>query len=139
LPKCPRLKSKLVKELGYERIECACGMAVLSKDPTPEITATVKKIAIEEGAKFSIIDTSIHPEIIKKYNIRELHAVIIGKNTYSIDGKYPSLSDKEGEGMTEDDELAQIRKKKLEELMRRKQEILAPKPPAAIEVFTSPT
>jgi thioredoxin 1 len=41
--------------------------------------------------------------------------------------------------MTEDDELAQIRKKKLEELMRRKQEILAPKPPAVIEVFTSPT
>jgi DNA-binding TFAR19-related protein (PDSD5 family) len=41
--------------------------------------------------------------------------------------------------MTEDDELAQIRKKKLEELMRYKQEILAPKPPAVIEVFTSPT
>ncbi len=41
--------------------------------------------------------------------------------------------------MTEDDELAQIRKKKLEELMRRKQEILAPKPPTVIEVFTSPT
>ncbi len=37
--------------------------------------------------------------------------------------------------MTEDDELAQIRKKKLEELMTHKQEILAPKPPTVIEVF----
>jgi hypothetical protein len=43
------IELKLVKELGYERIECACGMAVLPKDPTPEITAAVKKIAIEEG------------------------------------------------------------------------------------------
>ncbi len=79
------IEIKLIKELSYERIECACGMAVLPKDPTPEITAAVKKIAIEEGAKFSIIDTSVHPEVIKKYNIRELPAVIIGKNTYSID------------------------------------------------------
>lgn len=76
---------KLVKELGYERIECACGMAVLPKDPTPEITSAVKKIAIEEGAKFSIIDTSVHPEVIKMYNIKELPAVIIGENIYGID------------------------------------------------------
>ncbi len=41
--------------------------------------------------------------------------------------------------MTEDDELALIKKKKLEELMKRQQDILAPKPPAVIEVFTSPT
>jgi hypothetical protein len=81
----PPTEIKLVKELGYERIECACGMAVLPKDPTPEITATVKKIATEEGAKFSIIDTSVHPEVIKKYNIKELPAVIIGKNTYTIE------------------------------------------------------
>ncbi len=80
-----RIELKLVKELGYERIECACGMAVLPKDPTPEITSAVKKIAIEEGAKFSIIDTSIHPEVIKEYNIKELPAVIIGKNTYGIE------------------------------------------------------
>ncbi len=81
----PPTEIKLVKELGYERIECACGMAVLPKDPTPEITAIVKKIAIEEGAKFSIIDTSVHPEVIKKYNISKLPAVIIGKNTYTIE------------------------------------------------------
>ncbi len=44
--------------------------------------------------------------------------------------------------MTEDDELAQIRKKKLEEMMKQQQEALAPKPPkpaTVIEVFTSPT
>lgn len=40
--------------------------------------------------------------------------------------------------MTED-ELALIRKKKMEELMKRQQDILTPKPPAVIEVFTSPT
>jgi thioredoxin 1 len=38
-----------------------------------------------------------------------------------------------------DDELARIKKKKLEELMKRRQDILTPKPPAVIEVFTSPT
>ncbi len=41
--------------------------------------------------------------------------------------------------MTEDDELAMIRKKKLEELMKRQRDILAPKPRVVIEVFTSPT
>lgn len=41
--------------------------------------------------------------------------------------------------MTEDDELARIRKKKMEELMKRRQDILNPKPPVIIEVFTSPT
>jgi thioredoxin 1 len=41
--------------------------------------------------------------------------------------------------MTEDDELARIRKKKLEKLMKRQQESLKPKPPPVIiEVFTSP-
>jgi len=41
--------------------------------------------------------------------------------------------------MTENDELALIRKKKLEELMKKQQEAATPKPPAVIEVFTSPT
>lgn len=81
----PPLELKLVKELAYERINCICGMAVLPKDPTPEITSAVKKIAIEEGAKFSMIDTSIHPEVIKEYNIKELPAVVIGKNSYGIE------------------------------------------------------
>ncbi|MBU3966058.1 MAG: hypothetical protein KKG76_01595 [Euryarchaeota archaeon] len=41
--------------------------------------------------------------------------------------------------MTEDDELAQIRKKKLEEMMERQRGALAPKRSTVIEVFTSPT
>jgi len=45
----------------------------------------LKKIAIEEGAKFSIIDTSLHPEIISQFDIKELPAVMIGKNTYRIE------------------------------------------------------
>ena len=40
--------------------------------------------------------------------------------------------------MAEDDELAQIRKKKLEELMKRQHEAADPKPQVVIEVFTSP-
>lgn len=41
--------------------------------------------------------------------------------------------------MTENDELALIRKKKFEELMRKQQEASTPKKTAVIEVFTSPT
>lgn len=40
--------------------------------------------------------------------------------------------------MTEDDELAVIRKRKLEELIKRQQESIKPKT-TVIEVFTSPT
>ena len=39
--------------------------------------------------------------------------------------------------MAQDDEIAQIKKKRFEELMKRQQE--AAKPPVVIEVFTSPT
>ncbi len=81
------IELKLVKEMGYERIECTCGMAVLPKDPTPEITLGMKEIAIEEGAKFSIIDISVHPEIMSKYDIVEFPAVIIGEKAYGIDEK----------------------------------------------------
>jgi len=76
---------KLIKEMEYERISCACGMAVLPRDTTPEITRMIKKIAIEEGAKFSMTDTKVHPELIEEYEIRELPAVLIGKNIYRID------------------------------------------------------
>lgn len=41
--------------------------------------------------------------------------------------------------MPEDDELAIIRKKRLEEMMERQKEALSPRPPVVIEVFTSPT
>jgi thioredoxin 1 len=42
-------------------------------------------------------------------------------------------------GMNEDNELALIKKKKLEELLKRQQDIKAPRHSIAIEVFTSPT
>ncbi len=79
------IEVKLVKEMGYERISCACGMAVLPRDPTPNISKMVKNIAIEAGAKFSIIDTWVHPEVMEEYGISELPAVIIRKNTYPAD------------------------------------------------------
>jgi len=41
--------------------------------------------------------------------------------------------------MPEDDEIAHIKKKRLEELMKQQKEALTPKPPVVIEVFTSPT
>jgi thioredoxin 1 len=41
--------------------------------------------------------------------------------------------------MLEDDELTQIKKKRLEELMKRQHEAVNPKPQLVIEVFTSPT
>lgn len=73
------LEVKLIKEMGYERIDCVCGMAVVSKDPSPEFTREVKQIAIEEGAKFSLIDASFCPDI--KYKAK-LPCVMIGKNIY---------------------------------------------------------
>ncbi len=79
------IELKLVKEMGYERIECTCGMAVLPKDPTPETTRLVKRLAIEEGARFSMIDASLHPEIMSKYDIVELPSVIICEKAYEID------------------------------------------------------
>jgi thioredoxin 1 len=41
--------------------------------------------------------------------------------------------------MPEDDELQEIKKKRLEELMKRQQEAMTPKKQVVIEVFTSPT
>lgn len=80
-----RIEVRLVKEMGYERIDCTCGMAVLPKDPTPELTAMVKKIALEENARFSVIDTSYNPPILDEYDISDIPCVIIGENIYSVD------------------------------------------------------
>jgi thioredoxin 1 len=41
--------------------------------------------------------------------------------------------------MAQDDEIAQIKKKRFEELMKRQQEAMTPKKQVVIEVFTSPT
>lgn len=74
---------RLVKQMGYERVKCACGTIVLSRDPTPEISETVKRIAIEEKAKFSIADATV--ETMEEYNISELPAVIIGNKAYGVE------------------------------------------------------
>ncbi len=79
-----KIEVKLVKELGYERISCVCGTAVFPKDPTPEISEMVKQTAIQNGAGFSIVDTSIHPEVIEEYSIAELPAVIINRRVVPV-------------------------------------------------------
>ncbi len=56
------------------------------RDPTPEISLKVSKIALEEGVRFSITDTKVRPELLED-NITELPAVLIGKNIYGIDEK----------------------------------------------------
>jgi len=39
-----RIEVRLVKEMGYECIDCTCGMAVLPDDPKPELTGMVNKL-----------------------------------------------------------------------------------------------
>ena len=80
-----RIEVRLVKEMGYERIKCTCGMAVLPKDPTPELTKLVKQITLEEDVGFSVIDTSYSPPILDEYEIPEIPCVIIGENIYPVD------------------------------------------------------
>ncbi len=71
---------KLIKNMGHERIDCGCGMAVIPKDPSPELTERIRQAAREEGARFSLIDASLHPEI--KHT---LPCVMIEKNIYPAD------------------------------------------------------
>ena len=80
-----RIEVRLVKEMGYERIKCTCGVAVLPKDPTPELTKLVKQITLEEDVGFSIIDTSYNPPILDEYEMPEIPCVIIGENIYPVD------------------------------------------------------
>ena len=80
-----RIEVRLVKEMGYERIKCTCGVAVLPKDPTPELTKLVKQITLEEDVGFSVIDTSYSPPILDEYEIPEIPCVIIGENIYPVD------------------------------------------------------
>lgn len=81
-----KVEVMLVKELGYERVCCTCGMAVLPVDPTPEITQRIRDIAVEEDARFSLVDVKVHPEIAAEFNIKALPSVIIEKKVYSLDG-----------------------------------------------------
>ena len=75
----------LVKKLVYKRIDCTCGVAVMSTDPTPDISETIKNVAREFGARFSILDTTVHPDAVLRYHIKELPVVVIEEKTYPAD------------------------------------------------------
>ncbi|MCL7413557.1 MAG: hypothetical protein M8353_08085 [ANME-2 cluster archaeon] len=68
-----------------KRIGCTCGVAVVPADPSPEVSEAIKRVARESGAGFRIIDASVHPEVISKYHIRELPAVLIEEKVYEAD------------------------------------------------------
>lgn len=75
----------LVKKLENKRIDCTCGVAVMPTDPTPELTKAVKDAARETGARFRMLDSSVSPDVIAKYNIKELPAVVIDGKAYPTD------------------------------------------------------
>jgi hypothetical protein len=72
----------LVKKLEYQRIDCVCGVAVIPKDPSPDISEAVKDTVREFGAKFQMLDTTVHPEAVLKYHITKLPAVVIENKAY---------------------------------------------------------
>ena len=76
----------LVKKLEYKRVDCTCGVAVMSTDPTPDISKAIKNVAREFGARFSILDTTVHPDAVLRYQIKELPAVVIKDKSYPADG-----------------------------------------------------
>ena len=75
----------LVKKLEYKRVDCTCGIAVMSTDPTPDISKAIKNAAREFGARFSILDTTVHPDAVLRYHIKELPAVVIEEKSYPAD------------------------------------------------------
>ncbi|MDF1531391.1 MAG: hypothetical protein SCH39_06195 [Methanosarcinales archaeon] len=75
----------LVTKLVNKRIDCTCGVAMMPIDPSPEVSEAIKRVARESGARFRIIDTSVHPEVVSKYHIKELPAVLIEERVYEAD------------------------------------------------------
>lgn len=75
-------KVLLVKKLEYKRTDCTCGVAIIPTDPTPDISSKIRSAAVESGAGFKILDVTEHPEVMKKYGIKELPAVVIGDRAY---------------------------------------------------------
>jgi hypothetical protein len=61
------LEVTLIKKLEYKRIDCTCGVAVMPKDPTPELSEAIKGITLKFDAKFLILDINIHPDVVCKY------------------------------------------------------------------------
>jgi len=77
----------LVKKLEYKRVDCTCGVAVMSIDPTPDISEVIKDAAREFGVRFRMLDTTEHPDAVLKYHIKELPAVVIEDMTYPANGE----------------------------------------------------
>lgn len=75
----------LVNKLEYKRVDCTCGVAVMSTDPTPDISKAIKNAAREFGAKFRILDTTVHPDAVLKHHIKELPSVVIEEKSYPAD------------------------------------------------------
>ena len=93
----------LVKKLEYKRVDCTCGVAVMSTDPTPDISEAIKNAARDFSVRFRMLDTTEHPDALLKYHINELPAVVIGEMTYPADGEVVrkvlgKLSDRESTG-----------------------------------------
>ena len=82
-----KLKVILVKKLEYKRTDCACGVAIIPTDPTPDISSEIKSAAVESGVGFKVLDVTEHPDVMKKYGIKELPAVIIGNRAYPAEAE----------------------------------------------------
>lgn len=79
------LEVTLVKKLVYKRIDCTCGVAVMPTDPTPDLSEAIKVISRKFNAKFRILDTNVHPEVVSKYYIKTLPSVVINEKAYPAD------------------------------------------------------
>jgi len=75
----------LIKKLEYKRTDCACGVAVIPTDPTPDVSEKIRATARESGFTFRIIDVREHPGLVQKYQIKKLPAVIIEELAYPAD------------------------------------------------------
>ncbi|HUW67307.1 MAG TPA: hypothetical protein VMW20_04580 [Candidatus Nanoarchaeia archaeon] len=81
------LEVTLIKKLEYKRIDCTCGVAVMPKDPTPELSEAIKGITRKFDAKFRILDINVHPDVVLKYHIKTLPCVLIDGKTYQADAE----------------------------------------------------
>ncbi len=76
---------RLVKKLDFERICCTCGVAEIPVDPAPEVTDMLRRMAKECGLELLVLDSS--SEIVQKYKIKDLPAVIFKGKVYPADEK----------------------------------------------------
>jgi hypothetical protein len=62
-------------------------VAIIPTDPTPDISSEIKSAAVESGVGFKVLDVTEHPDVMKKYGIKELPAVIIGNRAYPAEAE----------------------------------------------------